>query len=118
VVIDVSVETALLRRLFGVATVVVRQHGDRTDAARVRRAAQVWRIGLFDGVVADRERPVVCGWIDDVGAMLIHRPPSSRAPATRRWRASPAPAHRSSWCPKTGSSTNSADTPRARTQPE
>ncbi len=33
VVVDVSVEAALLCRLFGVATIVVRQHGDRTDSA-------------------------------------------------------------------------------------
>lgn len=32
-VVDVSVEAALLCRLAGVATVVVRQHGDRTDVA-------------------------------------------------------------------------------------
>lgn len=33
VVVDVSVEAALLCRLFGIATIVVRQHGDRTDPA-------------------------------------------------------------------------------------
>lgn len=152
VVIDVSVEMALLCRLFGTATVVVRQHGDRTDAAHemayrsarrllapfppelehpatrawivaktaysgfvmddrpaaasvagpvpdaddvvvlwgsgggcfasddldaliaVAAPHRVWCIGRFDEIVADREALVVCGWIDDVGAMLIHRP--------------------------------------------
>lgn len=33
VVVDVSVEATLMCRLFGVATVVMRQHGDRTDPA-------------------------------------------------------------------------------------
>ncbi|WP_051063378.1 glycosyltransferase, partial [Ilumatobacter nonamiensis] len=154
-VIDVSVEIAILCRLFGVPTVVVRQHGDRTDAghelayrsarrllapfpaalehhstppwivtkteysgfvmsdrphrkvavqrpvpdlrdvvvlwgtgggqfaaddlASLRAAVaphRVWCAGRFDGIAnsEDDASVVTCGWVSDVGPLLINRP--------------------------------------------
>jgi len=44
VVVDVSVEAALTCRLAGVPTVVVRQHGDRTDSAHELSYRQAARL--------------------------------------------------------------------------
>lgn len=60
-VVDVSVEMTLLMRLCGVPTVVVRQHGRRTDAAHVaayRSAA--WLLAPFPRVL---EHPSTPSWI-------------------------------------------------------
>ncbi len=62
-VVDVSVEAALLFRLLGVPTVVVRQHGDRTDHAHVsayRSAARL--LAPFPEALEHRRTPE---WIVD-----------------------------------------------------
>ena len=61
VVVDVSVEAALLCRLFGVATVVVRQHGDRTDAAH--ELAYRSAVRLLAPFPRDLEHPSTPSWV-------------------------------------------------------
>ncbi len=61
VVIDVSVEAALLCRLFGVATVVVRQHGDRTDGPHLMAYRSARRLlAPFPSQLEHRDTPA---WI-------------------------------------------------------
>ncbi|MEP2371108.1 glycosyltransferase [Ilumatobacter sp.] len=58
VVIDVSVEAALLCRLFGVATVVVRQHGVRTDGPHLMAYRSARRLlAPFPSELEHRDTP-------------------------------------------------------------
>lgn len=63
VVVDVSVETALLCRLAGVATVVMRQHGDRTDTAHTTAYSAAAR--LIAPFPRELEHPLTPEWVVD-----------------------------------------------------
>lgn len=72
VVVDVSVEAALLCRLAGVATIVMRQHGDRTD--RPHAAAYSSAERLIAPFPVELEHPSTPEWVvertDHVGFLV------------------------------------------------
>jgi hypothetical protein len=80
VVIDVSVEAALTCRLAGFATVVVRQHGRRDDAAHTLAYRQAAR--LLAPWPAELEDPATPDWVLERTEHVGFVGPSSSTPTT------------------------------------